>query len=113
VATPVLAAFSQNNSGGSAADNIDITEPGTTVANDLLVIIVGNDSANGGGAWNTLSGWTRIFDAGDATSDTRIGVYWRKADGAETSAIINADVFSGNSSPATKSFPSSAIILAL
>lgn len=92
MAVPVLETWT-GNAPSSEASSIVLTKPSGVVANDLLMLLVGNDDeTNNVQFTDDLTGWTRINFQGGATPDVQVASYYRIADGTEgTTVTVNAE----------------------
>ena len=83
---PIVASWTANNNSGNAFKAITLTKPASIAVGDLLLLIVGNDSADIP-IWDDLTGWTKFVNANSAGADANLGCYWRIADGTEDATI--------------------------
>jgi hypothetical protein len=90
-ATPVIESYTANNTGGNEADSLGLTKPSGVSVGDLLLVIVGCDDDLAIDVWNTTidteSGWTKFIAAGNSTSDSKMGAYWRIATGTDAATV--------------------------
>ncbi len=63
--------------------SIELTKPPGVLVGDLLLLIVGSSDFTNNETWDAVTGYTKLFEIGNATSDTKQAVYWRIADGTE------------------------------
>lgn len=88
MAIPTIKGITSNT--GTDASSLTLTKPtgaGAPSTNDRLLLLVNNDNNGSGEGWNTLSGWTQVYNEGNTTSDNYIACYTRIADGTEGSSI--------------------------
>ena len=91
-AAPILEEWVATDSSGNLATSLTLTAPSGISADDLLVIIVGNDAINTTTQFSTsASGWTKIGEGGDGTnnSDVHIGAFYKVASGSEGNITID------------------------
>lgn len=62
---------------------ITVSKPAGLQNGELCLVILINDDTSSGEVFNAKTGWTKIVDVGDGTSDSHIGIFWRIADGTE------------------------------
>ena len=72
------------NPPGSPGTDITLTKPSGWAVDDLFLVFVSSDSDQGP-EWNTKTGWTRLVNCGDSSTNTLTGIYYRIADGTEGS----------------------------
>jgi hypothetical protein len=71
--------------------NFTVNVASGIVAGNFLLIIVSNDYA-GVSPIMSLSGWTKIDEQGNSSSDCHIAAWWKEAAGGETDEVVS---FSG------------------
>jgi hypothetical protein len=84
VATPVVETFTSAGISTSGFSTIDLTKPAGVVADDLLLLIVGNDPFPGNATFNNIAGWTRFVNNSGSAG---LGAFWRIADGTEPATV--------------------------
>ena len=83
MAAPVIQSFEFALAGGLTATSVTVNKPAGVTAGDLLVLLVGNEDNTATVSFAAKTGWTKEYEFGNATPDTKIGMYWRIADGTE------------------------------
>jgi len=83
MALPVVASFASASSGGTPVNSITINKPTGVVSGDLLLIIAGSDDNGSSPDFSDISGFTKFVNIGTDLNDSKIGCYWRIADGTE------------------------------
>lgn len=88
-ATPVIEGYTAQNSAGVEVDSLELTKPASVAVGDFLLLMVGCDDngTNSPSVFPQITGWTRFANIGNTTSDAKLGLYWRIADGTETATI--------------------------
>ena len=74
--------FKANDS--SARPDITLTKPSGWAVGDLFLVFVASDSDQGP-EWNTKTDWNLIVNVGSNGPNAVAGIYWRIADGTESS----------------------------
>lgn len=85
---PVIETSTQNE--GTDIANLTLTKPSGVVSGNTLLIICMNENtgaSEGFGAITSETGWTQIFNEGNATSDSYVAAYWRESDGADDATV--------------------------
>lgn len=87
-AVPVIEAYTETTV--TAASTITMTAPSGITADELLIIIVGNDDSSAD-IGCTASGWTTEIEIGDGGSDAHLCVLWKIALGDEGNVTVSGD----------------------
>ena len=95
MAVPVIQSFTFNTT-STAVTSITLTKPSGVVGGDLLVLLVGNEDNSNNTSFAPITGWTKEYEFGNATPDTKIGMYWRIADGTEGNSETVSWAVTGN-----------------
>lgn len=95
MAVPVIQSFTFNTT-SSGVTSVTLTKPSGVVGGDLLVLLVGNEDNTNNTSFAPITGWTKEYEFGNATPDTKIGMYWRIADGTEGNSETVSWAVTGN-----------------
>lgn len=79
---PILESRDHNVFGGST-NSCTVNKPSGVIIGEFLGILVSIEQDGDGTEVNSLSGWTKEFEFGDTSTDTRLALFWRIADGTE------------------------------
>lgn len=82
MAVPVIEGYTEQSE-TNPTTTITVSKPSGVQNGELMLVILINDDTSSGEVFNTKTGWTKIVDVGDGTSDSHIGIHWRIADGTE------------------------------
>ncbi len=87
MAIPVVEAFTtKTHSAGSPQSSIVLTKPSGVVVDDLLILFcLSDDNGSDDAFQDTKSGWTVMLQTGNSSSDAKLAIYYRIADGTEAS----------------------------
>ena len=67
----------------SSASSLTLTKPSGVVSGDFLMLMVCTSHSSSSTMLNAVTGWTKQFEYGTTTGDTKIGLYTRVSDGTE------------------------------
>ena len=100
MASPVLAGYNTASSGGSTASSLSFTKPSGVSIGDVLFIMVGSDDATNTTQFSinasTYPGWTKLGEAGNATVDAHIAIFYKVADNSVSENTVTIDAASSD-----------------
>lgn len=97
MAVPVVdtGGIKQADSGGSTVNSLAVAIPDSLVSGDIWLMIAGNDNSGSTAdvfdAITTPDAFVKQAVAGDATSDCKVTIFYRVADGTESSTVSAND----------------------